>query len=115
METKTKSSDSDNTTGWFVESDNGQIWFITYDAVKIDYAQDTTDYWLLYGPITFKETYDRTTHTDVLSWFHEQISWSDVKRLGVMVKDSSQEDIDRMKEFFFGRGSRPHECVINKE
>jgi len=70
----------------------GRVWGVPYQAVVDDYVEDQSTY---YKVPKDKVNVDKEA---VLTWWHEQISWHEVKRDGVLLKDLSMEQKAKLWE-----------------
>lgn len=82
--------------GFEVHSPCGRAWFVPKTAVRDDY-------------VSFLMQADKLSEADAKAkadeagdldfWFYEQFDWSDVQRVGTLIKEASPDDITTALDF----------------
>lgn len=99
--------------GFEIKSPCGRVWFVSHAAVMADYIEYVKQ---ADGLTKAEATAYAKDNCDVECWFAEQFDWSDVKRLGTLVKEASADDIERALNFLQNNsGSSPAEDFEEKE
>lgn len=82
--------------GYEVKSPCGRAWFVPHSAIVQDYA----DFLVQADGLSENDALAKSREDcDIECWFCEQFNWSDVRRMGVLIKEASAKDIERALNF----------------